>query len=139
MNPTRTTAIHTNGSVSRANGANRDMIRSAASQLAARRTRMSNGLRRDTNTPRASHTGSARGTTTVLTADASVARTTAAPETKANTRATATTERASLPTSVKLARDRGSKPTANAPEHRHRTTTTTMTQPIQNGISIASR
>ena len=72
MNPARTTAIQTNGNVIRAKGANRDMIRSAASQLAARRTRMSNGLRIDTNTTRASQTGSARGTTTVLTADDSV-------------------------------------------------------------------
>ena len=55
---------------------------------------MSNGLRSDTNTARESQTGSARGTTTVLIADATVNRTTAEPERKANTRATASTGRA---------------------------------------------
>ena len=51
---------------------------------------MSNGLRRATNTHRASSTGSARGTTTVLTAEARVAMTIVVPATKAKTRATAT-------------------------------------------------
>src|SRR5262245_51825004 len=90
MKPTRTAATHTRGCVSSATGANRDMMRSAASHVAARRTRRSNGLRRDTKTHRDNSTDSARGTTTDLIAEASVARTIVAPATNAKTRATAT-------------------------------------------------
>src|SRR5262245_29318112 len=89
MKPTITSATHTSGSVSRAKGAKRDMIRSASSHVCARRTRKSNGRRTVTNTHRASITGSARGTTTDLSAEAMVPSTTVAPAKKASTRSTA--------------------------------------------------
>src|SRR5918996_1764909 len=91
--PTSTHATHTPGSSIKANGANRAMMRSAASQSPARSIRQSNGLRRVTNTQRCSSELSARGTTTVFTADAKVAPTTAAPARKVNTRATVITGR----------------------------------------------
>jgi hypothetical protein len=69
------------------------MMRSASSHVAVRLTSRSSGRRSVTNSQRASITGSARGTTTVLIADARVPSTTIAPAAKAATRVSSTNMR----------------------------------------------
>ena len=83
--------IHTPGSVIRATGAYRAMIRSASSHVVARRTRRSNTRRTPRKTARVRTLGSALGTTTVRSAEPSTLSASAVPARNARTRAATST------------------------------------------------